>query len=106
MKKLLEDITKICIDNNHNELRNASEEMKLTLLYSLYHYFYGDDDCLEDVLDNVYFDTDFEAAYLFGVTALPATIVIDEDGYFYGGINGALNYDYLNKLIDGELKLG
>lgn len=60
MKQLLDSITKICIANNHKELTNAAEGMKMTILYALYHYFYGDDDCLEDVLDRIYFDTDNE----------------------------------------------
>ena len=60
MKQLLDSITKICVKNNHQELSNAAEGMKMTILYALYHYFYGDDDCLEDVLERIYFDTDNE----------------------------------------------
>ena len=60
MKQLLDSITKICVKNNHHELSNASEGMKMTILYALYHYYFGDDDCLEDVLERIYFDTDNE----------------------------------------------
>lgn len=53
MKILLENLTKLLIKNSHTELINAVEEKKLVILYALYHYFYGDDDYLEDVLDGI-----------------------------------------------------
>lgn len=59
MKKLLQNITNMFSKNNFTELNNATNEKKLLFLYSLYHYYYGDDDCIDDVIDHCKYTKEF-----------------------------------------------
>lgn len=56
MKNLLQQITKIFKTNGYENLINATNDIKLTYLYALYHYYYGDEDYLLDIIDR----TDFK----------------------------------------------
>ncbi|MEG1448383.1 MAG: redoxin domain-containing protein [Oscillospiraceae bacterium] len=48
----------------------------------------------------VYFDTDQDAAYEYGITSLPTTLFIDKDGYIVAGAKGMINKETLLKGID------
>lgn len=48
----------------------------------------------------VYFDTDQDAAYKYGITSLPTTIFIDADGYIVAGAKGMIDKETLLKGID------
>ena len=48
----------------------------------------------------VYYDTDLEAAYAYGVNAVPVTYFFDAEGYFAAWGQGALSGDVLQKGID------
>lgn len=52
MKELLDNISNIFIKNGLNDLNNSVEEKKLLYLYCFYHYYFGDDDRLEDIVDH------------------------------------------------------
>ena len=56
----------------------------------------------------VYYDKDGQAAYLYGVSALPMTMLIDKDGAPIGYITGSISADVLNQLLEiartGEIK--
>ena len=56
----------------------------------------------------VYYDKDGQAAYLYGVSALPMTMLIDKDGAPIGYITGSISADILNQLLEiartGEIK--
>lgn len=48
----------------------------------------------------VYFDTDQDAAYKYGIASLPTTLFIDKDGYIVAGAKGMIDKDTLLKGID------
>lgn len=48
----------------------------------------------------VYFDTDYEANYRYGVTALPTTFFIDAEGNAVGYTSGAMSEEFLLECID------
>ncbi len=48
----------------------------------------------------VYRDWDVEASSIYGIRAFPTTILVDEDGYFLGGYEGALTEEMLYALVD------
>lgn len=48
---------------------------------------------------SVYYDTKQEAAYAYGITALPTTVFIDSNGDFIHGIRGGINAAELRKQI-------
>ena len=48
----------------------------------------------------VYYDTDNNAAYVYGVSALPTTFFLDEEGYGVAYAMGAIDKDTLIKGID------
>lgn len=48
----------------------------------------------------IYFDTDMDAAYKYGVQAVPVTYFIDEEGNFEAYAQGALNGDMLQQGVD------
>lgn len=48
----------------------------------------------------VYFDTEQEAAYAYGITAIPTTLFIDKDGYIVTGAQGPIDAEALRKGID------
>ena len=56
----------------------------------------------------VYYDKDGQAAYLYGVSALPMTMLIDKDGAPIGYITGTISADVLDQLLEiartGEIK--
>ncbi len=52
----------------------------------------------------VYFDTDMDAAITYGVTAIPATYFLDENGYLVTAARGALNAETLQQGIGLLLK--
>lgn len=47
----------------------------------------------------VYYDTEQEAAYAYGITALPTTVFIDKNGYIVKGIRGTINETTLRSSI-------
>lgn len=47
----------------------------------------------------VYFDTDQEAATVYGIASIPTTIFIDKDGYIVTGAQGAIDEETLLKGI-------
>jgi thiol-disulfide isomerase/thioredoxin len=47
----------------------------------------------------VYFDTAQEAAYTYGIRAIPTTLFIDKDGYIVTGTQGAINGQTLRRGI-------
>ena len=47
----------------------------------------------------VYYDTDCEANYLYGISALPTTFFIDADGYAVGYTSGAMSEAFLRECI-------
>lgn len=47
----------------------------------------------------VYYDTGYEANYLYGVSALPTTFFIDADGYAVGYTSGAMSEAFLRECI-------
>lgn len=49
---------------------------------------------------DVFFDTELEAVYKYGVQYFPSTVVIDKDGNLVYGISSALTADILEQLID------
>lgn len=55
----LNDVAKLFKSNNFNDLETGLPGKKLLYLYSLYHYFYGDDDRLLDVIDGCRYTIDF-----------------------------------------------
>ena len=48
----------------------------------------------------VYYDTLAEAAYAYGIRAIPTTVFIDRDGYALSAVQGTINEDVLRKNID------
>lgn len=48
----------------------------------------------------VYFDTDQDAAYTYGITSIPSTLFIDKDGYIAADELGALDAETLLVKID------
>ncbi len=48
----------------------------------------------------VYFDTEQEAAYAYGIRSIPTTIFIDKDGYIVTGAQGTIDTATLKKEID------
>ena len=48
----------------------------------------------------VYFDTQQEAAYAYGVYSIPVTYLIDSDGNYQGYFRGAMSSDILQQGID------
>jgi len=48
----------------------------------------------------VYYDTDMEGAYAYGVNAVPVSYFIDSDGNFVAWAQGALSADMLQQGID------
>jgi thiol-disulfide isomerase/thioredoxin len=48
----------------------------------------------------VYYDTDVDAAATYGVSAVPVTYFIDQNGYLIAYGQGALSASYLQKGID------
>jgi thiol-disulfide isomerase/thioredoxin len=48
----------------------------------------------------VYFDTAQEAAYAYGIRAIPTTLFIDKDGYIVTGTQGAINGQTLRRGIE------
>ena len=48
----------------------------------------------------VYFDTQQEAAYTYGVASIPVTYLIDSDGNFQGYFRGAMTSDILQQGVD------
>jgi len=59
MKDQLKNITNIFVKNNFTDLSNAADEKKLLFLYSFYHYYFGDDDRIDDILDHCQFTKEF-----------------------------------------------
>lgn len=59
MKELLKNITAIFAKNNFTDLTNAANEKKLLYLYSFYHYYFGDDDRIDDILDHCNYTKEF-----------------------------------------------
>ncbi|MHB1313960.1 MAG: TlpA family protein disulfide reductase [Christensenellales bacterium] len=47
----------------------------------------------------VYYDVDQEAAYVYGVSSIPMTVFIDQDGYMVAYANGAIDRETLQKGI-------
>lgn len=47
----------------------------------------------------VYFDTEQEAAQIYGISSIPTTIFIDKDGYIVTGAEGAIDEEILLKGI-------
>ena len=52
MKKYLDEITKLYSKAKMSCLTGAINEKKLLYLYALYHYYYGDEECLYDIDEN------------------------------------------------------
>ncbi len=52
----------------------------------------------------VYYDTDIDAAMTYGVSAVPVSYFIDEEGYFVAWAQGALSADMLQQGVDMLLK--
>ena len=48
----------------------------------------------------VYYDTDIEGAYAYGVSAVPVSYFIDAEGYFAAWAQGALSADMLQQGMD------
>jgi thiol-disulfide isomerase/thioredoxin len=48
----------------------------------------------------VYFDTAQEAAYTYGIRAIPTTLFIDKDGYIVTGTQGAINGQTLRRGVE------
>jgi thiol-disulfide isomerase/thioredoxin len=48
----------------------------------------------------VYFDTEQEAAYAYGIMSIPTTLFIGKDGYIVTGAVGAIDAETLRKWID------
>lgn len=48
----------------------------------------------------VYFDTEQEAASIYGVRSIPTTLFIDKDGYIMTGAQGAIDAETLKKGIE------
>jgi thiol-disulfide isomerase/thioredoxin len=48
----------------------------------------------------VYYDTEQEAAYTYGIASIPTTLFIDKDGYIITGVQGAIDKKTLRKWID------
>lgn len=48
----------------------------------------------------VYYDTDMEGAYAYGVSAVPVSYFIDAEGYFAAWAQGALSADMLQQGMD------
>jgi thiol-disulfide isomerase/thioredoxin len=48
----------------------------------------------------VYFDTGQEAAYTYGIRAIPTTLFIDKDGYIVTGVQGAINGQTLRRGVE------
>ena len=47
----------------------------------------------------VYFDTNQEGAYAYGIRSIPTTLFIDKDGYIIAGVQGAIDEETLRKGI-------
>ncbi len=43
----------------------------------------------------VFYDTAQEAAYTYGISAIPSTLFIDAEGYIIAGVQGAINEETL-----------
>ena len=48
----------------------------------------------------VFFDTNQEAAYTYGIRSIPTTLFIDKDGYIITGAKGAIDEETLRRGID------
>ena len=48
----------------------------------------------------VYFDTDLNGAYTYGISSVPQTFFIDADGILITGVTGSLSETVLQKGID------
>lgn len=48
----------------------------------------------------VYYDTDSDAAYKYGIISMPTTLFIDKDGYAVIGYRGAITEDILFSAVD------
>lgn len=59
MNDLLKNITEVYKKNNLTDLNGAVNEKKLLFLYALYHYYYGDEDCILDVKERCYYTKEF-----------------------------------------------
>lgn len=53
MEKYIKDIKDILKKNNFNDLDGAPDEKSLLYAYSLYHYYFGDDDYLLDIKEHI-----------------------------------------------------
>lgn len=51
----------------------------------------------------VFYDTDMNAAATYGVSSIPATLFIDENGYIVAGVTGAMNVVSLEENISAIL---
>lgn len=49
MKNYIEQMTQLFKKNNFVELSNSRDEVKFLYLYGLYHYYFGDEDCIVEV---------------------------------------------------------
>ena len=48
----------------------------------------------------VYYDVNYEANYFYGVSALPTTFFVHEDGTVAGYASGAMSEEFLRECID------
>jgi len=51
----------------------------------------------------VYFDRDLDAAYTYGASSIPMTVLIDADANIVGAQIGILTEDQLRTILDAEL---
>jgi thiol-disulfide isomerase/thioredoxin len=54
----------------------------------------------------VYFDTKYDASYVYNVSSIPLTVLIDADGNIYKAHIGAMSEKTLNEYIDALLNGG
>ncbi len=47
----------------------------------------------------VYRDTSAYASYVYGIRAFPTTVLVNKDGYFIGGYEGAMSEEMLDEII-------
>ena len=52
----------------------------------------------------VYFDTQFNGNYIYGIRAYPTTFFIDEEGNLFTYVSQAISKDILNEIIDVMLE--
>lgn len=89
MKKRLSELTALFKKNNFDDLNLANDAKRLLYLYGLYHYYYGDPDCILDVREQCNYKTGniiqacFEPeAYEEKVVDVIATYFIEEGDSF------------------------